>query len=231
MNIRYIRNTFMLADSCPTGVACLLSIIRFHGGTFEAWFLAALTHTYHGISNLAGLKNGIEKLGFSTMAVYLNIDHLEHLSNPCLLFIEKEDGRKDYVVYYGMEKDQFVIGDPESGIESYSAEKLKRQWGKGVTLLLYPEGSLLFANKQKQLINQWIWNHIRSDRFYFVLSVVNALLFNSWLFLGTNYIQSSFRCFVWLFLGLCIMGMFGQTKRKWESAVFSHWGGMSSTGW
>ncbi|MCD7978903.1 MAG: cysteine peptidase family C39 domain-containing protein [Tannerellaceae bacterium] len=224
MNMQYIRNTFTMAKDCPTGVACLLSIIRFHGGTFEEWFLSDLTNTRDGVTNLSGLKEGIEKLGFSTMAVCLQVKHLEHLSNPCVLFLEKEDGRKDYVVYYGMEKASYVIGDPESGIKNYPAEKLKEKWGRGVTLLLYPESSLLFAYKQKKLINQWIWNHIRKDRSYFWLSLLNAILLNGWLFLGMNTGQTTTQFILWLLAGVGIAGLFLKTKNQWENKVFVHWG-------
>ncbi|MCD8265043.1 MAG: cysteine peptidase family C39 domain-containing protein [Tannerellaceae bacterium] len=111
-------------------------------GVVEPWLLTILTKTRNGVSKMAGLKNAAELLGFTARGVRMSIEQLKKNFYPVLLFITHPDGRKDYVVCYGFEFGQFIVGDPFEGIFNCTVDEITYCWESGIVLLIYPDGEM-----------------------------------------------------------------------------------------
>lgn len=150
MDFEYVKKTFVPATKFPTGVACLLSIIKFHGGAVAPWLLAAWSDTKEGLTTLAGLKKASTNVGFKANVRIMNVEELQDVVTPVILFFENEQGKKDFVVCYGFDGDRFVVGDTSWGLMQYWPEEMEVMWIKGICLTLLPDKNLISEYEQKK---------------------------------------------------------------------------------
>ena len=104
-----------------------------------------------GVS-LLGLQQGAEALGFQARSGQATDDifsRIHRLPLPAIIHW----GRDRWVVFYGKQRDKYVIADPSVGIRYLSAEEIKRNWGDGAMLLLVPDEAFyrLSTNKPSRL--------------------------------------------------------------------------------
>jgi ATP-binding cassette subfamily B protein len=150
-------------DFADCGVACLLSVIRMHGGdsTFEHLRIQSGTSIL-GTSFL-GLKQAAESLNIE--ADVFEVDDLEGFRKgatfPCILHVINEANLEHYVVCYGhsfspdSNSVSYSIIDPALGLKEWTEEKLLENWRSRKVLCLSPTDKFKkrkFNNKQ-----QWNW--------------------------------------------------------------------------
>lgn len=158
VNIEHIKSTFTYADNCPTGIAALLSIIKFYNGDCPV----SLLIEWSGSKNekyvtLEELKRASVSAGFTVNIKLLTIDQLKRTHIPLILFFENELGEKDFVVSYGMYRERFIIGETSFGLMQYFPDEMEAMWIKGITLDLFPNIKFLDERKkgkQKTFITQ-----------------------------------------------------------------------------
>jgi len=137
------------------GLACLTSIVKYHGGEITQEKLRETSGTTLQGTSLLGLYQSAQKLGFDAQGFEADAENLKKLEVPVILHILKDKRLEHYVVCYGYEAGRFTIGDPGSGIESYTEEELEAVWKSKALLLLRPgEG---FKRKKTESKNQWNW--------------------------------------------------------------------------
>ena len=130
MNISKLNKNFTLqSGQSDCGPACVASIVQFHGGSFSLDQIRRLTGNTKTGTKLLGLYQGAKQLGFDVVGMEADeIHNLKELDQPAILHLILENRIQHYVVFYGFEGDQLIIGDPSSGVGLWSQEQLEQVW-------------------------------------------------------------------------------------------------------
>lgn len=162
--LHHIRKTFTKQYSqYYCGLACLTSIVKYHGGeTTQEKLRDASGTTLQGTS-LLGLYQSAQKMGFEVKGYEADIENLKKAEVPVILHILKEDNLEHYIVCYGYESGKFILGDPGWGIIEYRDEELEAVWKSKALLMLKPGKD--FIRKKTDSKNQltWIKGLIKDD--------------------------------------------------------------------
>ena len=95
--IPHIRKTFTLQqDQQDCGVACLLSVLKYHRGAASLERLRELSGTHTQGTTMLGLVQAATSLGFSTKGLQADMAFLKELSEPCILHVRME---QDLLLY------------------------------------------------------------------------------------------------------------------------------------
>lgn len=156
MNLNHIRKTFTKQISqYYCGLACLSSIIKYHGGESSQEKLRESSGTTLQGTSLLGLYQSARSLGLDAKGYEADIENLKKTENPAILHILKDNQLEHYVVCYGYVDSKFVIGDPAWGIIEYREEELETVW-KSKTLLMLKPGKH-FRRKEVERNSQLLW--------------------------------------------------------------------------
>ena len=142
-NLKTLQKQFILQHGqSDCGVACMASIIRFHGGERSLDEIRSLSGTTKTGTKLLGLFQSSKPLGFDGVGLEAEgVHNLKELTSPAILHVILENKLQHYVVFYRFEKDQLIIGDPGRGVELWNKEKLEEIWHSKSLLKLDPNGS------------------------------------------------------------------------------------------
>lgn len=126
-------------DQMDCGPACLRIISRYYGKDFSLQYLRSLAGNSRAGSNLLGLSEAAEKLGFKTMAAKVKYENLVKINAfPFICFWNQNH----YVVVYKIRKDSIYISDPAHGLLKYQKKEFLKSWANdestGVVFLLEP---------------------------------------------------------------------------------------------
>lgn len=175
LNLKLVNSTFVHQhDASDCGIACLLSLIKFYGGDNSIIRLRELSGTSQYGTSLLGLYQTAKTLGFETEGVEADINSLIEHGKPVILHIIQNKTDEHFVVCYGYNGKNFIIGNPANAIENWSIEYLESVWRSKCCLTLCPTESF----KRKKSISRekktWFLNLIKAD--------INILLIS--LFIG-----------------------------------------------
>lgn len=151
------------------GVACLLSILRFHGGEMKLERMRELSGTDKQGTTLLGLYQAANQIGFTAEGMEAeSIDNLKELSTPAILHVVLEGKMEHYLVFYpnlnnSEENKTLTIGDPAKGIIEYSVEELDKIWQTMALLVLTPNEHLKQVSEEQQQKKEWFLNIVRPD--------------------------------------------------------------------
>lgn len=159
-----LRKTFQRQlDQSDCGVACLLSIINYHGGKWGLEQLRELSGTTKQGTTLLGLYQSAQICGFSVEGLEATSDYLKTINEPCILHVLIDNRLLHYIVCYGFENGEFIIGDPSKGIVKYSSHQLEGIWKSKNLLKLEPNENFKKAVTIKNEKKQWFLNLIKAD--------------------------------------------------------------------
>jgi ABC-type bacteriocin transporter len=127
-------------DATDCGPAALAMIAAYHKKRVSIARLRESAGTDRHGTNLAGLKNAAEHVGFRARAVRASRDVLEQISLPAVAHW-REHNRNHFVVLYQISSRHITIGDPASGLRKLTPEEFHRHWS-GVLLLVAPTARL-----------------------------------------------------------------------------------------
>jgi ATP-binding cassette subfamily C protein len=122
------------------GAACLASVVRHHGARLSISRIREIVGTGQQGTNLWGLQQGANDLGFNTRPVKASPEVLNRINEAPLPAIIHWKGNH-WVVLYGKQGKQFVVVDPAIGVRRLSATELAEGWNDWVMLLLEPDPS------------------------------------------------------------------------------------------
>ncbi|MEQ9403265.1 MAG: peptidase domain-containing ABC transporter [Cyclobacteriaceae bacterium] len=129
-NLKTLRKQFVLQQGqSDCGVACLASIIRYHGGEKTLDEIRRLSGTTKTGTTLLGLYQSAKPLGLKAVGLEADgVENLRELDEPTILHVLLENRLQHYVVFYGFENDKLIIGDPGRGVELWDRKKLEEVW-------------------------------------------------------------------------------------------------------
>ncbi|SKC47758.1 peptidase domain-containing ABC transporter [Ohtaekwangia koreensis] len=140
MNLKHIKSTFLRQQGQnDCGVACLCSIIKFHGGEASPSKIRLESGTLHTGTTMLGLYQAATTLGFDAEGLEAgSVDDLKSLQHPAILSVLTKENQPHYLIYYGFKEEHIVIGDPATGITTYSKDELENVWKEKTLLTLQP---------------------------------------------------------------------------------------------
>lgn len=151
-------------DQTDCGVACLKSVLRFHGADASLEKLRELSGTSIQGTTLRGLQEAAGKKGLE--AEGFEVDNLAEFKAeatfPCILHITL-DHLEHYVVCYKADTSGYLIGDPAKGVELWSEEQLLGVWRTRAMLNLKPTEALELTTAEKKRQVVWFLGLVRED--------------------------------------------------------------------
>ena len=165
------KNFTLQQDQSDCGVACLLSIIRFHGGDNSLEHLRKISGTSKKGTTLLGLLEAAKQVGFDAEGLEAeNVANLAEMYDPCILHIVAENNLQHYVVCYpdalrpSIDGEFTIkIGDPSKGVVEMSSMNLGKIWQSKALLKLTPNKFFQKRSAQQRKKKQWIIEQIKDD--------------------------------------------------------------------
>jgi ATP-binding cassette, subfamily B, bacterial len=155
---------FRQHDEMDCGPSCLRIISKHYGKDFSLNFLRSLSFNTRAGSNLMGLSEAAQKIGFKTMGAKVTYDNLVS-SNPTPFICYWNQNH--FIVVYKITKKKVWVSDPGHGHISYSRDEFLKGWSadseKGIVLLL--ETTSEFEAQEQGLKEKK--NNFRYVLFYF----------------------------------------------------------------
>ena len=173
--IKYLQKTFTLQqDQQDCGVACLLGLLKYYGGTTSLESLRKLSGTNVTGTTMLGLYQAAHQLGFTAEGCEADLDALVAHREPVILHVVIENNLQHYIVCFGTspptrlqkrgeQEDVFIIGDPAKGIIYLTRNELEKIWVSKSCLTLTPNEKLVKATEINHKKWQWIKGLIIDD--------------------------------------------------------------------
>lgn len=154
-------------DQSDCGIACLLSIIQYHGGVNTLENLRRISGTNSTGTTLLGLYQASKECGFNSEGCEADMKALAEHGAPVILHLLLENKLQHYVVCYSTKQTKnglhFIIGDPAKGIIHLSEKELDGMWQSKTCLTLSPNNNFIKASFIKKEKIKWIKNLIGED--------------------------------------------------------------------
>jgi ATP-binding cassette subfamily B protein len=146
-------------DQSDCGAAALATVALHHRRPVGLEQLRDLTGTDRQGTNLLGLLQAAERLGFAAKGVKGEYEALPLAPLPAIAHLRTDEGLGHFVVLHRARKDAVVIADPGRGVQRLPRQEFCRRW-TGHLLLLAPDETahqaaerLGFAAKIRQSIS------------------------------------------------------------------------------
>ena len=173
MNQKLITQTHSLQlEQSDCGVACLLSLIHYYGGSNSLEKLRELSGTTKQGTTLLGLYQTANKIGFTAEGNEADIQALIDHKAPVILHVIIENKLQHYVVCYGFKDDKFIIGDPAKGIVFYTIEELDKIWVSKSCLTLEPNQNFIKATETKKSKKEWFLKLLKENKQLLIIGIV-----------------------------------------------------------
>ena len=125
-------------DQSDCGAAALATVALHYRRPIGLQQLRDLAGTDRIGTNLLGLLQAAERLGFAAKGVQGAYDALSQVPLPAIAHVKTEEGLGHFVVLYRVKKNAVVVADPASGIQTLGRDAFCQRW-TGYLLLLVPE--------------------------------------------------------------------------------------------
>jgi len=146
-------------DAMDCGPTCLKMIARYYGKSYQLQTLRDRSSLSRLGSNLLGISEAAESLGFRTTGVKVSLSQLTNdVQFPCILHWKQNH----FVVCYDVRKKRnggaiFTLADPATGLMRFSKEELVKNWlstnvkdeDMGIALLLQPAPGFYDTDDEK----------------------------------------------------------------------------------
>ncbi|AZJ35575.1 peptidase domain-containing ABC transporter [Tenacibaculum singaporense] len=174
--MKNLQKTFIFQQGqSDCGVACLLSLIQFYGGSNSLERLRELSGTTKEGTTLLGLYQAANQLGFTAKGNKASIDSLIKHKSPLILHVVINEYMQHYIVSYGYKNKKFIIGDPAKGIVSYTKKELETIWKSNTCLTLEPNKNFIKSKKKSEYKRKWFLTLIKEDYKLISFSIILGL--------------------------------------------------------
>jgi len=163
-------------DITDCGVACLASIGNHYGVHIPIAQIRQLASTdLHG-TNILGLVQAAEKMGFLAKGVRCRMESLAQVPLPCIVHLVLKNQLHHFVVLYKITQKHVFVMDPAFGsMEKYERKAFEEIWS-GVLILMAPGEGFRPLDATQSLLSRFVtllWPH----RLVLFQAFLGALLF------------------------------------------------------
>ncbi|MDR1197805.1 MAG: peptidase domain-containing ABC transporter [Prevotellaceae bacterium] len=177
---KLIKKSFTFQrDQSDCGIACLLSIIKYHGGSISMERLRELSGTSIDGTSLLGLYQSASELGFDAEGASGDMENLVKQKEPVILHVIKDSQLEHFVVFYGVKNNKLIIGDPAEGIKLYNYQDLNTIWQSKRCLILKPAKDFSIKNNDKKPKQKWFFHLLKPDYNILLSSFIIGILLSA----------------------------------------------------
>lgn len=163
-------------DITDCGAACLLSVATHYRLELPVSRIRQYAGTDKKGTNILGLIEAAERLGFQAKAAKGTLDSLQKIPLPAIAHVILKNGLHHYIVIYSVEKKLITYMDPADGsLIKVSLDAFKEIWS-GVIVLLLP-GDSFVTGKQNQSNASRFWQLIRPHSAIMFQALIGALIY------------------------------------------------------
>lgn len=175
-------------DITDCGAACLASISAHYNLEIPLARIRQFAGTDKKGTNVLGLIEAAEKLGFEAKGVRGVFDSLFKIPKPTIAHVIVKKQLQHYVVIYEVTKTYIKIMDPGTGkFYKKTHEEFKEEW-TGVLVLLLPDESFKTGNEKVSILKRF-WFLLKPHKYVLIQAFVGALIFTLLGFSTAIYIQ------------------------------------------
>ena len=175
-------------DITDCGAACLASI----SAHYKLQLPIARIRQYAGTdkkgTNVLGLIEAAEKLGFEAKGVRGELDSLFKIPKPAIAHVIVREQLQHYVVIYEVTKEYIKIMDPGDGkIHKKTHEAFLKEW-TGILVLLLPKEEFSAGNEKVSVLKRF-WFLLKPHKFVLLQALIGAVIYTLLGFSTSIYIQ------------------------------------------
>ena len=175
-------------DITDCGAACLASVSAHYNLELPIARIRQYAGTDKKGTNILGLIEAAEKLGFEAKGVRGELDSLFKIPKPAIAHIIVKEKLQHYVVIYEVTKTYIKIMDPGDGkTHKKTHEEFSKQW-TGVLVLLLPKEEFISGN-EKVPVSKRFWFLLKPHKFVLTQAFVGATIYTLLGFSTSIYIQ------------------------------------------
>ena len=182
------KTTIKQHDITDCGAACLASV----GAHYHLQLPIARIRQYAGTdkkgTNVLGLLEAAQKLGFEAKGVRGDFDSLFKIPKPAIAHVIVKEVLHHYVVIYEVSKRHITIMDPSFGkLQKMTHDEFRNEW-TGVLLLLQPEENFVKGNEKVSVYKRF-WVLLKPHKWILLQAFVGAVVYTLLGFSTSIYIQ------------------------------------------
>nr|WP_255562446.1 cysteine peptidase family C39 domain-containing protein [Pedobacter sp. D749] len=163
-------------DITDCGAACLASIAAFYKLKMPVARIRQLASTDQKGTNVLGLIEAANKLGFEAKGVKGNLDSLSKIPLPAIAHVVVKKQLQHYVVIYKVTDKYVEVMDPGDGkIHRKTIDEFTSEW-TGVLVLLLPDEGFKQGNEKVDTKSRF-WNLIKPHKSIVVQALFGALIY------------------------------------------------------
>ena len=147
---------FKQRDVTDCGAACMASISSYYGFKLPLSRIRQYTSTDKKGTNVLGLIEGAEKMGFTAKGVKGPFESLFKIPKPAIAHVIVKEVLYHYVVIYKATKKYIIVMDPADGkVRKVLHEDFKKEW-TGVLVILQPNEEFKKEDKTTPSMMQFL---------------------------------------------------------------------------
>ena len=163
-------------DIKDCGAACLASVAAHYGLKLPIAKIRQMCHTDIKGTNVLGMVQGLEVMGFNSKGVRGNIDALYDIPLPAIAHVMINGEIPHFVVIYKINKTKIFVMDPAKGeIEEYLLADFAKIWA-GILVLLEPNEYFDQKDERVSLYSRF-WNLVAPHKSILIQALVGALVY------------------------------------------------------
>lgn len=163
-------------DITDCGAACIASVSAYYRLKMPIARIRQIAGTDKKGTNLFGLAQAAESLGFQAKGVKGGIDALPSIPTPAIAHVVVQEFLHHYVVIYSVKKDVVKYMDPADGVmHKKSVSAFAEQW-TGILLLLTPTVDFRSGDNQVSNYSRFMYL-LQPHRSMLLQSVIGAILY------------------------------------------------------
>ena len=182
------KKTIKQHDITDCGAACLASISSYYNLQIPIARIRQYAGTDKKGTNILGLIEAAEKLGFEAKGVRGELDSLFKIPKPAIAHVIIKEQLQHYVVIYEVTKEYIKIMDPGDGkIHKKTHNEFLKEW-TGVLVLLMPKEDFATGNEKVSVLKRF-WCLLKPHKFVLLQAFIGAVIFTLLGFSTSIYIQ------------------------------------------
>ena len=163
-------------DIKDCGATCLASIGNHYGVGIPIARIRQFAHTDNRGTNVLGIIQGAEKMGFTAKGVKGGIDAIGKIPLPAIAHVIVQEQLHHYIVIYKVEKNIITAMDPAFGkLENYTFEEFQKIW-TGVLILFAQNDDFKTYNERISPLKRF-WDLVQPHKTILIQALIGAIVF------------------------------------------------------
>ncbi len=175
--IKVVKNCSVLQhDSTDCGAACLVSVIKYFGGTATIDGIRKLSGTTQTGTSMLGLYQAASVHGIEATGYEASIPDIMDFKDVLILHVNTTESAEHFIVNFGYERGKFIVWDPAKGLTLMSEAELEKIWQTKKCLGLLPTTAFKLSKEGKKVKKIWILETIKPEKDLLLISLVIGMI-------------------------------------------------------